>query len=37
MQYKNKETLRQLYLAADEDEFNDIYEKEIVYMNATEQ
>ena len=27
MQYKNKETLRQLYLAADEDEYNDIYEK----------
>ena len=37
MQYKNKETLRQLYLAADEDEYNDIYEKQIVYMNASEQ
>ena len=37
MQYHNREVLRQLYLAADEDEFNTIYEREIVYMNEAEQ
>lgn len=37
VQYENRHILRELYLAADEDQFNEIFEREIAYMKPGEQ
>ena len=37
VQFENRHILRELYLAADEQEYNDIYEREIVCMKPAEQ
>lgn len=37
MQYENRHILRRLYLAADEQEYNKIFETEMVYLKPGEQ